>query len=55
MMLQMHINLGEVVAFVDCHCECTKGWLEPLLVSIMEDNSTLAAPVTDDIDANTFQ
>ena len=40
---------------MDSHCECTVGWLEPLLVSIMEDESTLAVPVTDDINAETFQ
>ena len=55
LILVYNLNLGEVVAFMDCHCECTKGWLEPLLFSITEDNSTLAAPVADDIDARTFQ
>ncbi|CAK8694531.1 unnamed protein product [Clavelina lepadiformis] len=46
---------GDAVSFVDCHCECTVGWLEPLLESIVEDRRTVAIPVTDDIDSKTFE
>ena len=46
---------GEVIAFVDAHSECTVEWLEPLLVLILENNATLAAPVLDNIDSTTLK
>lgn len=46
---------SEVVAFMDAHCEVMHGWLEPLLVSIRNDSTTVAVPVTDDIDSTTFE
>jgi len=32
---------GQVITFLDAHCECTKGWLEPLLSRIVEDRFAL--------------
>ncbi|XP_026285430.1 polypeptide N-acetylgalactosaminyltransferase 5 isoform X2 [Frankliniella occidentalis] len=46
---------GEVITFLDAHCECTEGWLEPLLARIAEDRTTVACPIIDVIADDTFE
>ncbi|KAL0961905.1 hypothetical protein UPYG_G00333190 [Umbra pygmaea] len=46
---------GDVLTFLDCHCECVPGWVEPLLERIGENESTIVCPVIDTIDWNTFE
>nr|XP_046182356.1 polypeptide N-acetylgalactosaminyltransferase 4-like [Oncorhynchus gorbuscha]XP_046182357.1 polypeptide N-acetylgalactosaminyltransferase 4-like [Oncorhynchus gorbuscha] len=46
---------GDVLTFLDCHCECVPGWIEPLLERIGENESTIVCPVIDTIDWNSFE
>ena len=45
---------GEVLTFLDSHCEATKGWIEPLLQRIKEDRRNVVCPVIEVIDAVDF-
>ena len=43
------------MTFLDSHCECNPGWLEPLLAEVAADRSTVTCPVIDGISANNFK
>lgn len=38
---------GDVLLFLDSHCEVTRGWLQPLVKAIKDDPTTVICPVID--------
>lgn len=46
---------GQVITFLDSHCECTEGWLLPLLARLEKDRRIVASPVIDTISKETFE
>ncbi|KAH7645703.1 polypeptide n-acetylgalactosaminyltransferase 13 [Dermatophagoides farinae] len=45
---------GQVLTFLDAHCETTNGWLEPLLHRILIDGKVAICPVIDIINDQNF-
>ena len=46
---------GDVLIFLDSHCECAEGWLEPLLDPIAKNPNITTFPLIEVIDDNTFE
>ncbi|CAH1638095.1 unnamed protein product [Spodoptera littoralis] len=44
-----------VIIYLDSHCECADGWLEPLLECIKENPTRVVSPVVDHIHDTTFE
>ncbi|KAK7488337.1 hypothetical protein BaRGS_00020496 [Batillaria attramentaria] len=45
---------GEVLIFLDSHCEVNRMWIEPLLTRIKADPKNVAVPIIDIVNADTF-
>nr|XP_045009532.1 polypeptide N-acetylgalactosaminyltransferase 6 [Jaculus jaculus]XP_045009533.1 polypeptide N-acetylgalactosaminyltransferase 6 [Jaculus jaculus]XP_045009534.1 polypeptide N-acetylgalactosaminyltransferase 6 [Jaculus jaculus] len=54
-LLGASVARAEVLTFLDAHCECFHGWLEPLLARIAEVKTAVVSPDIVTIDLNTFQ
>lgn len=48
-------SVGDVVLFLDAHCEVGPNWLPPLLAPIRANPRAMTVPVIDGIDKDTFE
>lgn len=54
-MLGARASTAEVITFLDSHIECTKGWLEPMLYRIKEDETNVVVPIIEVISDKNLQ
>lgn len=47
-------STGQILTFLDAHCECTIGWLEPLLARVAANRTKVVCPVIDIISDESF-
>uniref|UniRef100_A0A5S6QK62 Polypeptide N-acetylgalactosaminyltransferase n=1 Tax=Trichuris muris TaxID=70415 RepID=A0A5S6QK62_TRIMR len=53
--LGAYLAKAEVLVFLDSHCEVNEEWLQPLLARLQSNPDTIACPVIDIIDADSFE
>lgn len=46
---------GEILIFLDSHCECAEGWLEPLIDPIARNPNVSTVPLIEGINDSTFE
>ena len=51
----MKVARGEVLVFLDSHCEVEKDWLQPLLQRVKNNKRTVASPIIDNINLINYE
>lgn len=46
---------GDVIVFLDAHCEVNLNWLPPLLAPIYRDSTVMTVPIIDGVDHTNFE